>query len=445
MEVLPIPGLPEIEPGCDLPRLICGAAAAAGLRLEDGDVLVVASKAVAKWRGCVVRPEDVTPGPRARGISPILNKSPAYCQIVLDQTREIVRLAPGVLITRTRHGFVLANAGVDASNTARPGEYVVLPEDLDGLARRLRGALAALCQKAPAVIISDTFGRPWRNGQTDLAVGCAGLSPLLDLRGRRDDIGQSLRCTMTAVADELAAAADLVSGKTGRIPAVLIRGYACPAGEEGAAALVMPRERDLFGPDPAGGCALAALLLRRSVRRFARREIPGVLLSQVLAAGDRAPSAHNAKPWHFCAVSDPARRRAFCGALAQRHRRDMERSGFSPERIEAKLARSRDTLGTAGAYIVLFARQAVPDNPLAENGEAERLLTAQSVALAGGQMLLAAAFLGLGACWYAAPLFCADLVRELCAAPEGYTPQGMIALGYPAPDADLPPAGGEAR
>ncbi len=249
MEVLPIRGLPEILPGCDLARLLWEGAKSAGTPLRPGDVLVVASKAVSKWQGCLRRLEEIVPGPEALRVAEITGRVPEYCQVVLDESVELVRLAPGVVITRTKQGFVLANSGVDGSNTTHPGEYLVLPEDPDALAEQLRRELAALCGGDLAVIISDTFGRPWRTGQTDLAVGCAGLAPLLDMAGKQDDIGQTLRYTAAAVADELAGAADLVAGKTGRVPAVLIRGYDYAPGEGGIQSMLMPRERDLFGSD----------------------------------------------------------------------------------------------------------------------------------------------------------------------------------------------------
>lgn len=432
MEIIPIRGIPEITTETSLPQYIWRGVEKMESALKETDILVIASKAVAKWKGYVFRERDVIPSPIAKRISPILQRSPEYCQIVLNGSEEIVRLAPGVLITRTTHGFVMANAGVDASNTAHPDEYIVLPPNLDELAEEIRNELFQLSHVDVAIIISDTFGRPWRNGQTDLAVGCAGLEPLLDLRGTTDDIGQPLNSTLPAVADELAAAADLVAEKTGRIPAVLIRGYHYAKGKSGASCLVMDKMRDLFGPETEGVRALAQLMLRRSVRIFSPRKIPEELLKQILAAGQAAPSAHGNKPWNFSVIADDVKREAFLRALAHRHRHDMESIGLSEDKIKQRLAHSCETLGTAAALIIISARDTVPHNPLAGGLEAERILTIQSAALAGGQMLLAATFLGLGACWYAAPLFCSDLVQELLNLPEGYTPQGMLAMGYPA-------------
>lgn len=438
MELIPVQHLPEIHTDTPLPQLIHQEITQMGIRLCAGDILVVTSKVVAKWKGWVVREEDVVPSLTAQEISQIIRCSPAYCQLVLNASQEIVRLAPGVLITRTRHGFVMANAGVDASNTAHPGEYVILPDNLDDLAVEIRAELLSLCGVEVAVVISDTFGRPWRNGQIDLAVGCAGLAPLLDLSGVEDSAGRKLKSTLTAIADELAAAADLVAGKTARIPAVLIRGYQYQRGAGSARELVMPEERDLFGSEPSGACALAQMMLRRSVRHFQKRPVPQPFLEMILAAGRSAPSAHHSRPWNFTVVSEENMRNKILEDLARRHGEDMEKAGFSQEKIMERLEHSRQTLGTAAALIILSARERVPANPLSAIADAvggkqvEEILTIQSVAIAGGQMLLAAFFLGLGGCWYAAPLFCPDTVRACVDIPDGYTPQGMIALGYPA-------------
>ena len=240
-----VPGLPEVRPGDDLGALLADAAAPLG----DGDVLVVAHKVVSKAEGRVVALDDVTPGDDARVLAAQHGKDPRHVQVVLDETAELVRAHAGVLVCRTRHGYVCANAGVDASNTARPGELVLLPEDPDASARALRARLRAVAGAAPAVLITDSFGRAWRHGQCDVAIGVAGLAPLEDWRGRADAAGRKLKATWIAVADQAAAAADLVRGKDTREPAVVVRGLERHVTAEdgpGAAALVRPVGEDLF-------------------------------------------------------------------------------------------------------------------------------------------------------------------------------------------------------
>jgi coenzyme F420-0:L-glutamate ligase / coenzyme F420-1:gamma-L-glutamate ligase len=237
-----LPGLPEVRPGDDLAALLAAAAGRLEGGLRSGDVLAVAHKVVSKAEGRTVRLDGVVAGERARALAADHGKDPRHVQVVLDESVELVRADRGRLISRTRHGFVCANAGVDASN-APAGELVLLPADPDASARALRLRLGC------AVVITDSFGRPWREGQCEVALGCAGLAPLEDWRGRPDAAGRELAATVIAIADEAAAAADLVRGKDTREPAVRIRGlerYVRTDDGPGAAALVRALEDDLF-------------------------------------------------------------------------------------------------------------------------------------------------------------------------------------------------------
>lgn len=239
-----LPGLPEIRAGDALADLLLAAAG----RFADGDVLVLAHKIVSKAEGRTFALADVEPGGRARELAAAHGKDPRVVEVILGQSTEIVRSRPGLLICRTLHGFVCANAGVDASN-APSGELVLLPEDPDGSARALRRRLRALDGVAPAIVISDSFGRAWRVGQTDVAIGIAGLEPVEDWRGRRDGAGRKLGATIIAIADQAAGAADLARGKDSNEPAVLVRGlerHVRDADGPGAAALIRARDEDLF-------------------------------------------------------------------------------------------------------------------------------------------------------------------------------------------------------
>ncbi len=240
-------GIPEVGADDDLAALL---ATAAGGSLAAGDVLVVAHKVVSRAEGRVVALGDVQPGERAVALGAEHGKDARLVELILRESAAIVRSRPGVLICRTRHGFVCANAGVDASNAPRPGEVVLLPLDPDASARALRARLRELTGVAPAIVIADSFGRAWRIGQCDVAIGIAGLRPAEDWRGRPDAAGRELEATIVAVADEAAAAADLVRRKDSREPAVLIRGlerHVTDADGPGAAALVRARDEDLFG------------------------------------------------------------------------------------------------------------------------------------------------------------------------------------------------------
>ena len=238
IEILPVEGLPEIGEGDDL-----GAMIAERAELADGDVLVVAQKAVSKAEGRVVRLADVEPTGEARDLA--ADEDPRRLQVILDESVRIVRTRPPLVIAETRHGFVCASAGVDSSNAPEPEAVVLLPEDPDATARRIRDRLRELTGAEVGVIVSDSFGRAWRQGTTDVAVGLAGIRPLLDLEGIRDPAGYELHATVVAVADELAGAAELAMGKTDGIPAAIVRGVDA-RGEGDARDLVIPAERDLF-------------------------------------------------------------------------------------------------------------------------------------------------------------------------------------------------------
>jgi coenzyme F420-0:L-glutamate ligase / coenzyme F420-1:gamma-L-glutamate ligase len=240
-------GLPEVRAGDDPAALI--ASALDGHELADDDVIVVAHKLISKAEGATRRLSDVRPGERALALAAELDKDPRHIQVVLDQTREVRRAQNGVLITVTHHGFVCANAGVDASNTPDDDTVITLPVDPDDSARRLRTGLRGLTGSRPAVVITDSFGRAWRTGQCDVAIGCAGLEPLDDWRGRVDIRGRELHATVIAVADELAAAADLARSKDAMQPAILVRGagrWVTDDDGPGVAPLLRDPERDLF-------------------------------------------------------------------------------------------------------------------------------------------------------------------------------------------------------
>lgn len=238
LRVIPLVGMPEVARGADLAELVAGAAA-----LEDGDVVVLAQKVVSKAEGRIVRLDDVEPSERARELA--AEEDPRRIEVILREAARIVRARPPLVIAETRHGFVCASAGVDASNAPEPGTLVLLPDDPDASAERIRTRLLELTGRDVAVLVTDSFGRPWRQGTTDVAIGAAGLQVMLDLRGVRDRVGYELHATTIAVADEIAGAAELVMGKVDGVPGAIVRGLSL-AGDGRARDLVIPPERDLF-------------------------------------------------------------------------------------------------------------------------------------------------------------------------------------------------------
>lgn len=246
LRILPVRGIPEIHPGDDLAALIVDAAASRGLDLQDGDVLIVAQKAVSKAEGRLVDLATIDPSPFALSYAATYGKDPRHVEVVLRESRRIVRMDHGVLIAETSHGFVCANAGVDASNVEGVDMLCLLPLDSDASAGALVSAIKRRSGRDVSVIVSDTFGRPWRNGQTNIAIGLAGIAPLRSYVGQTDPYGYELRVTSLCVADELAGAAELVMGKVEKVPVAVIRGFAPDPGEGSISEVVRGPEKDMF-------------------------------------------------------------------------------------------------------------------------------------------------------------------------------------------------------
>ena len=251
IQVMGIAGMPEVAVGDDLASLIVTAAQGQGLALEDGDVLVVTQKVVSKAEGRVIRIDDVQPSQIALQLSEGHNRDPRHTEVILRESRRIVRMDRGNIIAETHHGFNCANAGVDASNVPGEGTLALLPVDPDASAEGIRAGIRQRLGRDVGVIISDTFGRPWREGAVDVAIGVAGMDPMKDYRGQEDAYGQMMRTTVIAVADELAATAELVTGKVLGVPVALIRGYFYDpedpnSPKRGAQTLIRPPERDMF-------------------------------------------------------------------------------------------------------------------------------------------------------------------------------------------------------
>jgi len=244
--ITPVHGLPEIRPGADLARLIADGAKAEGEDIRDGDILAVAQKIVSKAEGRIVPLGSIVPGARAIAMAKEANKDPRQIEVVLSETVKIVRWAHGVLISETRHGFICANAGVDRSNAGAPDTVILLPVDPDASATRLQAAIKAKTGARVAVVVTDTFGRAWREGHMNVAIGIAGLPALKRYVGQFDPEGYELRVTEIAIADEVAAAAELVMGKLDRCPVAIVRGFGVDGNAETARDYVRPADKDLF-------------------------------------------------------------------------------------------------------------------------------------------------------------------------------------------------------
>ncbi len=400
-----VPGLPEISPGADLAGLICDAAP--GLR--DGDIVVVTSKIISKAEGRVIRAD------RERAID-------------AETVRVVARRGP-TRIVETRHGLVLAAAGVDSSNTA-PGTVVLLPEDPDGSARRLRKAIGERRGISVGVVITDTMGRPWRIGQTDAAIGAAGLAPLRDHRGQADTFGNPMEVTIAAVADEIAAAADLVKGKTAQVPVAIVRGLAglvTRSDGPGAAALVRPAAEDMFRLGAAD-----VLYERRTVREFTAEPVDSAAVRRAIAAALTAPAPHHSEPWRFAVVESPRARTALLDDMLAAWTADLRGDGFTQEQI-ARRTRRGEPLRRAPLIIVpCLVAEAAHAYPDQRRSAAERAMFLVAMGAAVQNLLVALAVEGLGSCWVSSTLFCPQVAAGALGLPPGWEPMGAVGVGHPA-------------
>jgi len=407
VEVLPVEGLPEVRPGDDLAGLLAPSLRALGVR--DGDVVVVTQKVVSKAEGRVVTAEG---DDRALWVE--------------RETKRVVARRGDLVIAETRHGFVCANAGVDASNVDA-GTLTLLPEDPDASAERIRSGLGSALGVAPAVVVTDTFGRAWRHGVVNVAIGCAGLPSLVDLRGTPDDRGRVLEATVVALADEVAAAGGLVMGKAARVPAAVVRGVVAEAPEAPASALVREPHEDLFRESP-----LVAISARRTIRSFGPGEVPREAVEEAIRAACTAPAPHHTRPWMFTALESPAARRGLLATIAEAWRADLRGDGTPEATIERRLARSDAVLGAAPMLIVPWVRFAgahpYPDD---ERAGAEREMFLLSGGAAIQSLLLALHAQGLASAWISSTLFCQDETRAALGVADEWYALGTVAVGRP--------------
>jgi coenzyme F420-0:L-glutamate ligase / coenzyme F420-1:gamma-L-glutamate ligase len=405
LTVTGVPALPEIGAGADLAGLICAAAP----DLRDGDILVVTSKIVSKAEGRVIRAD------RERAID--------------DEAVRVVARRGQTRIVETRHGLVLAAAGVDSSNTAA-GTVVLLPEDPDGSARRLRKAVGERLGRNVGVVVTDTMGRPWRVGQTDTAIGAAGLVPLRDHRGQPDTFGNTLEVTVAAVADEIAAAADLVKGKTTQVPVAIVRGLAelvTRADGPGAAALIRPAAEDMFRLGAAD-----VLYERRTVRDFTAEPVDAAAVRRAIAAALTAPAPHHSEPWRFAVVESERARTALLDSMLAAWTADLRGDGFTEEQI-ARRVRRGEVLRRAPLIIVpCLAAEAAHPYPDQRRSAAERTMFVVAIGAAVQNLLVALAVEGLGSCWVSSTLFCQQVAADALGLPPGWEPMGAVGVGHAA-------------
>ena len=405
IEVLPVEGLPEVRPGDDLATLLAGALGSVTVR--DGDVIAVTQKIVSKAEGRVVSEAD---GGREAWVE--------------RETRRLVARRGDLVIAETHHGFVCANAGVDASNVEE-GFLTLLPEDPDGSAERLRRELGERLGVELAVVVTDTFGRTWRRGVVNVAIGCAGIPALVDLRGTTDHHGRELEATVVALADEVAAASGLAMGKASRVPVAIVRGVSFEPAAVPVAETVRPPEEDLFRTSP-----LLSISERRTIRAFGDGEVSREAVEEAVRAACTAPAPHHTRPWSFSAIWSPSAKRRLLGAIADAWREDLRGDGTPEATIERRIARSDGVLGAAPVLIVPWVRfRGAHPYADAERSHAEQEMFLLSGGAAIQNLLLALSAQGLASCWISSTLFCQQESRAALGMSEEWFALGTVAVG----------------
>ncbi|WP_063053291.1 coenzyme F420-0:L-glutamate ligase [Nocardia arthritidis] len=418
LRILPVTGLPEFRPGDDLAEQIARCAP----WLADGDVLVVTSKIVAKVEGRIVE------APLDR------EERDAVRRGLVDQEAVRVLARRGrTLITENKLGIVQAASGVDGSNVEQ-GELVLLPTDPDASAKALRAALAERLGVTVAVVVTDTMGRAWRNGQTDAAIGAAGLRVLHDYAGAVDGQGNELFVTQVAVADELAAAADLVKGKLGGVPVAVVRGL--PIVDDGSAATDLLRggTDDLFWLGTAEAIERGrreAILLRRSIRQFSDAPVDPERIRSAVSIALTAPAPHHTRPVRFVWLRTPELRTRLLEAMARKWRADLTADGLSPERIERRVARGRILFDAPEVIIPFCVPDGAHDYPDERRRADERTMFTVAVGAAVQGLLVALATEGIGSCWIGSTIFAPEVTREVLGLAEDWSPLGAVAIGHP--------------
>lgn len=429
LEALAVDFAHRVVPGDDLANLIAEACAHVtwpdGARgLADGDIVVVTSKVVSKAEGRIVNAPDREAAIDSEAVRVVATKRTSR-----GSTR----------IVQTRHGLVMAAAGVDASNVDE-GTVALLPIDPDASARVIRAALSQHSDRRVAVIITDTMGRPWRMGVSDVAIGAAGLQVLDDFTGRIDPYGHTLEMTVIGVADEVAAAADLVKGKVGQAPVAIVRGlgqYVLDDEGPGATAIIRPLDEDLFTMGTAEAKLAgqrSAVGLRRTVRQFTPEPVPDDLVDLGIAAAISSPAPHHSEPWRFVVLEAVDHRRAgLLEAMRDAWIGDLQASGFDPAGIERRVARG-DILRTAPTVVIpcIDLAAGAHDYPDERRTAAERDMFMVAGGAAVQSMMIALAAEGVGTAWIGSTIFCPPVVRDVLGLADSVQPLGALALGFPA-------------
>jgi coenzyme F420-0:L-glutamate ligase/coenzyme F420-1:gamma-L-glutamate ligase len=438
-----LPNIPKIIPGDNLAQIIVDSLKQKKSTLENGDILVIAQSIVSKSIGSIINLNDVQVGEQAMNVykkmEPLIlregipKKTPQLVQLILDESKEILK-AEHVLIVETNYGFICANAGIDKSNVEGSENVTLLPDHPDEEAEKIRKRLKELTGKKVAVIISDSFGRPFRRGSIGVAVGISGISAILDMRGEKDLYGKTLQSTIVGQVDNLTSAAQLIMGEANEgLPIILIRGYKFDFDEKASIKEIFrPKETDLFRMISEKDLFFKVLRARRSYKLQFSSKIPErEIIKDCIALAQWAPSAHNAQHWRYVILDKNSIRESLILDMNSKLREDLSRDGRSEEYIAQKISKTKRNFLEAPYLIILCLDEKELDiYHDKERIKNEFILGIQSIGASASYFLLALEVNSLAACWYSAPLFAREIVKRNLNLPKSFKPMAFFTVGY---------------
>lgn len=443
IEIIALGNIPLVKKGDIIPDIILESLKHDGLSLKDKDIIVIAQSLVSKSIGQIRNLEEINPSEKAYEIfnktihkvekQGLPKKDPQLIQLILDEAKKIIK-TEHVLITETKHGFICANAGIDKSNIEGNRTVTLLPEDPDYQAEKIRISLMNKTQKEMAVIISDSFGRPFRVGAVGVSIGVSGIDPILDMRGKKDLFGYILQSTIVGQSDSLASAAQLVMGESNEgIPIVLIRGYNFEYNEKSTInSILREKNIDLFRESE--NIIISEVLKSRRSYKFAfdDKKVDRKLIEECIEIARWAPSAHNGQFWRYIILEKGQLREKLINKMNQKLRKDLKNDGKTEEFIKRKIKKTRKDFIMAPVLILLCLDTTELENYLDdERQQNEFVLGIQSISNSATYLLLAFEIKKLAACWYCAPIFAKEIIKKILKLPESYVPMAFFTVGYP--------------
>ncbi|MHA1669633.1 MAG: coenzyme F420-0:L-glutamate ligase [Promethearchaeota archaeon] len=444
INLIGLKGIPKIKPGDNLANIIIDSIGKSNTILEDGDILVIAQSIVSKSCGFLVDLSKIEPSDYANmlyeGMKPLAAKEnipikdPQLIQLILDESNELVR-SSHVMIVETKHGFICANAGIDRSNVEGDNMVTLLPENPDEEAKKIKDDLKNLVHINIAIIISDSFGRPFRRGAIGVAIGLSGIDAVLDNRGKYDLYGKELKSTIVGQADNLASAAQLIMGEADEgFPIILIKGYDFEINNQASInSIIRERKSDLFREKESDKDILEILKSRRSYKLdFSSREVDEELIRECIDLSRWAPSAHNGQFWRYIIMRKGVKRSQLIDRMNEKFKTDLTNEGKSESTIRFKIEKTRNQFLNSPFLILLcLDKQDLEVYEDVERNLNELFMGIQSISSSATYLLLAFETKKLSSCWYCAPLFAKKIIQKELNLPETYIPMAFFTVGYP--------------